>query len=142
MAGDAMVPQPAPGMPTVPGPYPPQPGPYGPPQQVALTGPALAKRTYSSPLSYVGITRRVSAWLRRPGRNVALAISAWVSAILFLVFMYVFLVAWYLVIFVLFGFFTFPYRLIRRSHRKREHLAQAQLATMQALLQQQQNQQR
>jgi uncharacterized protein HemY len=57
--------------------------------------------------------------------------------ILFLLFMYVFLVAWYLVVFVLFGFLTFPFRLIRRSHRKQEHLARAQLATMQAMLQQQ-----
>lgn len=68
------------------------------------------------------------------------AILAWTAALVFLLFMYTFLVAWYFVVFLLFGFFTFPYRFIRRSHRKQEALQKQQLATMQALLTQQQSQ--
>lgn len=60
---------------------------------------------------------------------------------LFLLFIYLFIAAWYVVIFGIFGVFTFPFRLVRRGHRKQEHLQREQLATMQALLAQQQQQQ-
>lgn len=124
------------------------PSPYGPVAAVQAPAqtsslpvtPAMAKQTYSSRMSYVGSTRRTVAWAKRVGaRSAVLAVTAWTLGVLFLVFMYVFLVAWYLVVFVLFGFFTFPFRLIRRGQRKSQHLQEAQLATMQAMLQQQQS---
>jgi len=103
------------------------------------TSPVLEKRTYSSTMSYVGMTRRTTAWVRKTGSSSAVAATvAWSAASLFLLLMYVVLVAWYLVVFVLFGFFTFPFRIIRRGQRKREHLQQTQLATMQTMLVQQQ----
>jgi hypothetical protein len=42
------------------------------------------------------------------------------------------------VIFGVFGVFTFPFRLMRRSQRKSQHLQQVSLATQQAILLQQQ----
>lgn len=80
------------------------------------------------------------AWAKRVGaRSTALAVVAWTFGLLFLVFMYAFLLAWYLVVFGLFGVFMFPFRLLRRGQRKSQHLQAAQLATMQAMLQQQQS---
>jgi hypothetical protein len=48
--------------------------------------------------------------------------------------MYIFLVFYYFVTLIIFGWFMVPFRLVRRSHRKQEHLQQAQLATMQAMM--------
>lgn len=100
--------------------------------------PIMRKQTYASPMSYVGITRRSTAWVRRVGDTPLKVGLAVVAVIFFLSGMYVLLLGWYFVIFVLFGVFTFPYRLVRRSHRKQEHLQKQQLATMQAMLIQQQ----
>jgi hypothetical protein len=100
--------------------------------------PILQKQTYSSPLSYIGITRRGTAWLRGFGTTPLKTGIGVLGLAVFLAAMYAFLVVWYFVIFVLFGVFAFPYRLIRRSHRKQEHLQKQQLATMQAMLVQQQ----
>lgn len=101
--------------------------------------PMMGKQTYASPMSYVGITRRGTAWVRRTGGGVwwkaALAVTV---LLVFLAVMYAVLLVWYFVIFVLFGVFTFPFRMIRRSHRKQEHLQRQQLATMQAMMVQQQ----
>jgi heme/copper-type cytochrome/quinol oxidase subunit 2 len=103
------------------------------------TQPVVAKKSYSSALSYVGTTRRTTAWVRKVGSgSAAAAIAAWTAAVCFLSLMYVFLVAWYVVVFGLFGVFMFPYRLIRRSQRKSHHVQETQLATMQAMLVQQQ----
>lgn len=96
--------------------------------------PILEKRSYSSPLSYVGATSRTIRWARRVGTDPAKAILAWSAAVLWLAFMYTFLLMWYFVVFFCFGIFTFPYRLVRRSHRRREHLQEVQLATMQQML--------
>jgi hypothetical protein len=99
------------------------------------TNPIMEKRTYASAMSYVGVTRRTTAWVRKVGStSAAAAYFAWSAAMLFLLFMYVFLIGWYFVVFVLFGFFTFPFRLIRRGQRKQAHVQQTQLATMQAML--------
>jgi len=100
--------------------------------------PIMRKQTYSSPMSYIGVTRRGTAWLRRVGDTQLKTGLAVIALSLFLVVMYAIVTAWYLVIFGFFGLFTFPYRLIRRSHRKQEHLQKTQLATMQAMLIQQQ----
>jgi membrane protein implicated in regulation of membrane protease activity len=98
----------------------------------------MRKQTYSSPMSYIGITRRSTAWIRRVGDTPLKTGLAAIAVGLFLAVMYAVLLGWYFVIFVLFGVFTFPYRLVRRSHRKQEHLQKQQLATMQAMLIQQQ----
>ena len=104
------------------------------------TVPVLEKRTYSSAMSYVGITRRTTAWVRKAGsRSPVAAGVATLAAVLFLLVMYSFLLVWYTI--VLYGpliFFTLPFRLIRRSQRKNHHLQQTQLATMQTMLVQQQ----
>lgn len=100
--------------------------------------PIMRKQTYASPMSYVGITRRGTAWVRRVGDNQWKTGFAVIGLILFLAVMYTVVTGWYLVIFGIFGLFTFPYRLVRRSHRKQEHLQKQQLATMQAMMIQQQ----
>jgi hypothetical protein len=45
---------------------------------------------------------------------------------------------WYLFTVLIFGWLLFPFRLHRRSQRRSQHLAEAQLAATQALLVQQQ----
>lgn len=101
---------------------------------VIPVAPALNKRTYASPLSFLGATRRVLAWVRRVSTSRARFAFAWIGAILFLLLAYAFLICWYLVIFAVFGLFTIPYRLVRRSQRKALHLQQVQLATMQQMM--------
>jgi hypothetical protein len=110
------------------------------PQLIIPTTPVLEKKTYAATLSYVGITRRTTAWVRKVGTSPAVAALAWGAAVTFLLFMYVFLVFWYLVTGFFFGWLMIPFRLVRRSHRKQAHLQQTQLATMQAMLVQQQQQ--
>jgi hypothetical protein len=101
--------------------------------------PILARQTYASPMSYVGITRRTTAWVRRVGAATpAAAIAAWFAALTFLGMMYAVLVLWYVVTVVIFGWLLVPFRIIRRGHRRQEHLQRQQLATMQAMLVQQQ----
>ncbi len=110
----------------------PPPGPLFPKQ------PVLEKKTYASPLSFVGATRRTTAWVRKVSTSTLKAFLAWTAAVLWLLIMYAFLVCWYVVVLGIFGVFTFPYRLHRRSQRKSEHLQATQLATMQTMLVQQQ----
>jgi hypothetical protein len=101
---------------------------------IAMT-PITPKQTFASPMSYVGITRRTTAWVRHVGQSGPVqAIFAWTAAVLFLIMMYAVLVVWYFVIFVIFGLLTLPYRIIRRSQRKQTALQAQQLATMQAML--------
>jgi hypothetical protein len=100
--------------------------------------PIMRRRTYAATLSFVGITRRGTGWVRRVGDNWWKASLAVAALLLFLTGMYAVIAVWYVVIFGLFGVFTFPFRLVRRSHRKQEHLQRQQLATMQAMLVQQQ----
>jgi len=96
--------------------------------------PILEKQTYASPMSFIGITRRGTAWVRRVGTNRWKAALATMALLAFLAVMYGVIAVWYVIIFGLFGVYTIPYRLVRRSHRKQEHLQKAQLATMQAML--------
>lgn len=111
---------------------------YQDPARLGLPTEAVIKsKTYASPMSYVGSTRRIAAWMTKAAkRSPAYAVLAWVFGILAMLIMWVFLVFWYFVVFVLFGVFTFPYRFIRRSQRKNAHLQQTALATQQAILQQ------
>lgn len=106
------------------------------------TTPLMEKKTYSSPLSYIGATRRASAWARRVGSHgVPQGVLSAVAAITWLMFMYLFVTCWYIVVFGIFGLVTFPYRFIRRGQRKSQHIEAQQLATMQAILIQQQSRQ-
>jgi purine-cytosine permease-like protein len=115
------------------------PQPYYP--RALPTTPVLAKQTYSAPLSFIGITRRTTAWLRKVSRStssntglhLAAMIFAVVIALSFLLVMYAFITFWYVIMYGLFGVFFFPFRLLRRGHRKQEALQRQQLATMQAI---------
>jgi Flp pilus assembly protein TadB len=95
--------------------------------------PILTKQTYASPMSYVGSTRRVLVWARHDRATWA-EIAAWTAAVLGLLLIWTLLATWYVLIFVVFGIFVFPYRLIRRSQRKSAHVQRVQLATMQAMM--------
>lgn len=111
---------------------------YRDPERMGLpTDPALKSKTYSSPMSYIGSTRRIVAWSRKLAeRSPAFAVLGWILGIVAMLFMWSFLLFWYVVIFFLFGIFVIPYRLIRRSQRKNLHVQQTSLATQQAMLQQ------
>ncbi len=111
---------------------------YQDPARLGLPTEAVVKsQTYASPMSYVGSTRRIVAWIGKTAkRSPAYATLAWVLGILAMLFIWTFLLFWYFVVFFLFGIFTFPYRLIRRSQRKNVHLQKTSLATQQAMLQQ------
>ena len=113
---------------------------YQDPARLGLpTEPAIKSQTYSAPLSFVGSTRRIVSWASKTAqRSSALAVLAWAGGILFLILAWVFILAWYLVVFGLFGVFVIPYRLVRRSQRKSLHVQRTALATQQAMLQQQQ----
>lgn len=101
--------------------------------------PVIKSQSYAAPLSYVGSTRRLIAWATKFGeRSGGLAVVGWTLAIITMILAWVFVTAWYLVIFGLFGVFVIPYRLIRRSQRKSTHVQRTMLATQQAMLQQQQ----
>lgn len=109
--------------------------PLPPSAPLVPTMPIVAKQTYASVMSYVGITRRTIAWYKRVGsRGALMAWLAAVGAFYWLVQMYVVITVWYLTVYVLFGVFMIPWRLIRRSQRKSQHLQAVQLATMQAML--------
>jgi hypothetical protein len=110
---------------------------YQDPERLGLpTEAAIKSKTYASPLSYVGSTRRIVGWSSKLAkRSPAYAVLGWTACVLALLFMYVFLLFWYIIVFGLFGIFMFPYRLIRRSQRKNLHVQQTSLATQQAMLQ-------
>jgi Flp pilus assembly protein TadB len=100
--------------------------------------PIMAKQTYAASMSYVGSARRITAWVRKTGNTTATAVAAWVAASFAILAMWAVVTAWYIVVLGFFGIFTFPYRLIRRGQRKQLHVQKQQLATMQAMMIQQQ----
>ncbi|MFL6238580.1 MAG: hypothetical protein ACJ735_03665 [Actinomycetes bacterium] len=105
--------------------------------------PVIKSKSYAAPLSFVGSARRIGGFVNRlangnSGVNVVLWIFLGAPAIAAA---WMFVAGWYVVIFGLFGVFTFPFRLMRRSQRKSQHIQQVSLATQQALLAQQQQQQ-
>jgi hypothetical protein len=103
--------------------------------------PIMSKQTYSSAMSYVGFTRRMTAWVRKTGTSPVTASLCWTAGVLAALSMWlVVLPVYYFFTVVLFGWFMVPFRLVRRSHRKQEHLQKTQLATMQAMLVTQQQQ--
>jgi hypothetical protein len=111
---------------------------YQDPQRLGLpTDPILKSKTYASPMSYVGSTRRILAWSSKLAkRSPSFAVLGWTAGVLAMLFMWTFLLFWYLIVFGLFGILMIPWRLIRRSQRKNLHVQQTSLATQQAMLQQ------
>jgi hypothetical protein len=101
---------------------------------VMPTTPMLDKQTYASSLSFVGATRRTTRWCRKAGTTPVKATLAITGAVFWLLFMYACVAVWYVVVFGIFGLFMFPFRLIRRSHRKQEAYQRQALATQQAML--------
>jgi hypothetical protein len=102
--------------------------------QLVPTTPITTRKTYASPMSYVGSLRRVTAWIRSFGDTPPKAVAAWLLGIAAITTMWAVVTAWYAVTVVLFGFLMIPFRLIRRGHRKQLHLQEQQLATMQAMM--------
>src|SRR4051794_5930303 len=99
----------------------------------------MSKQTYASPMSYAGSARRASAFVRRVGTTPLKASFAWTFAAFFVsVMWFAILPVWYFFTLIIFGWFMIPFRLVRRSHRKQEHIQKTQLATMQAMMVQQQ----
>lgn len=92
---------------------------------------SIERRTYSAPLSYVGSLRRLTSWGGRfhgwP------AVGTWTLVVFALAAMWTVVTAWYLLTFGLLWFFVIPFRLMRRSQRRREHLAEMQLAAIRDL---------
>ncbi len=113
---------------------------YQDPARLGLpTDPVLKSQTYSAPLSYVGSTRRLIAWAGKVAkRSPVYAVLCWTLAIITMLLAWAFITCWYVVVFGLFGIFVIPYRLVRRSSRKSQHIQRTALATQQAMLQQQQ----
>ena len=105
---------------------------------VVPTTPIVEKRSYASAMSYVGITRRISAWIKRFSDTPAKAALAWALGIPAMFLMWSVITAWYFITVFLFGIFLVPFRLLRRGQRKQTHLQEQQLATMQAMMIQQQ----
>jgi len=102
--------------------------------QLVPEAPIMRKQSYASPMSFVGSTRREVAWARRHS-------TVWWKATLFVTALVIALpvtwavdLVWFVVVVVLFGLFTFPYRMMRRSQRKQEAYQRQQLATMQAMM--------
>lgn len=111
---------------------------YQDPARLGLpVDPVLKSQTYASPMSYIGSTRRILAWAKKAAvRNAGVKVLVWIVAVSALLLMWTFLVIWYFVVFGLFGVFVFPFRMIRRSQRKSQHVQQQSLATQQAMYQQ------
>lgn len=111
---------------------------YRDPAAVGLpTDPVIKSKSYSSPLSFVGSTRRLGGWAAKTSkRSPSIGALAWVVAALAMLVAWWFILIWYFIIFGLFGVFVIPYRLVRRSSRKSLHVQQTTLATQQAMYQQ------
>jgi hypothetical protein len=103
-------------------------------QPLIPTTPALDKRTYSSPMSYIGATRRITRFIKEFGDTPLKAALAWTGGAVAILAMVFVVTLWYFVTVFIFGLYTIPYRLIRRSSRKNLHIQGAQLATMQQMM--------
>jgi hypothetical protein len=94
--------------------------------------PELRGKSYAAALSFVGSARRLGAMANKAARiNGALGWFTWFCVFLAIPVTWAFVLIWYIVIFGLFGVFTFPFRLIRRESRKQTHTAQQSLAIQQ-----------
>ena len=96
--------------------------------------PIMRKQSYASPFSFVGSTRREVSWARRHSTAWWKTMLATLALVVMLPVTWAWDALWFVVVVLLFGVFTFPYRLMRRSQRKQEAYQKQQLATMQAML--------
>ena len=106
--------------------------------QLVPTTPISAKKTYASPMSYVGSFRRVTSWIRNFGDTPPKAVAGWLLGLTAIAMVWTAVTIWYVITLGVFGVLMIPFRLIRRGHRKQVHLQEQQLATMQAMMIQQQ----
>ena len=106
--------------------------------QLVPTTPISTPKTYASPMSYVGSFRRVTSWIRNFGDTPPKAVGGWFLGVTAIAMMWTAVTIWYVITIGIFGVFMIPFRLIRRGHRKQVHLQEQQLATMQAMMIQQQ----
>lgn len=90
------------------------------------------KRTYATMLSFVGITRRSMAWMRRNKTAGAARGVLWAGLSIYLLVMYTVVLTWYALI-IGFFFIVIPWRVIRRGQRKSLHIQQQQLAALQGM---------
>jgi len=94
----------------------------------------MGKRTYSSAMSYTGITRRMTAWARRfGGTETWKKITGWTLVVLGLGLAWALVTMWYVLVFGVLWIVAIPYRMIRRSQRRTVHLQEQQLETLQRL---------
>lgn len=95
----------------------------------------MSKTGFSSPMSFVGSTRRAIAWATKHDTP-AMKIAAWTGVLLWLPLFWTFLALWYLVAFGVFGIITVPVRFFRRSQRKSLALQQQQTELMRQMVEQ------
>ena len=79
---------------------------------------ASEKIVVSAPFSFAGSARRI--WKITNVDSVILKLLLIPLAIILVMFAWVFVACWYFVIYVLFGLWFIPYRLLRRGSRKRK----------------------
>jgi hypothetical protein len=87
------------------------------------------KRTYASPLSYLGSARRI--WASSEGwrhHNIATKVLAWVLFPVMLYLAWSVVTVWYLFVVLPFFFVAIPFRLVRRGQRKQDHRLEAMQA--------------
>jgi Flp pilus assembly protein TadB len=97
--------------------------------------PIMKKQTYSAVMSYAGSSRRLWAWTHGWGsKNLPLSVLAWSTFTVALAVTWAIVTVWYAFTILIFWWLLFPFRLMRRSQRKQEAYQKQQLATMQAML--------
>ncbi len=72
----------------------------------------------SSPLSFIGSVKRI--WKITDVDNPAVKMLLSLVAAALILFAWVFVAFWYVLIYVVFGIFFIPYRMLRRSSRKQK----------------------
>ena len=76
------------------------------------------KVVVSAPFSFAGSTQRI--WKMTNVDSIILKLFLVPLAIILIMFAWMFVACWYFVIYVLFGLWFIPYRLLRRGSRKRK----------------------
>jgi Flp pilus assembly protein TadB len=97
--------------------------------QTAKKGAIIMGSSYAAPMSFVGSTRRMSAWARGHRSLIGKAF-AWSCVAVSLLLVWMVIAGWYVIVFGIFGVFTIPFRLMRRGQRKSLAVQRQQLETM------------
>ena len=97
--------------------------------------PLMRSQTYAAPMSFIGSARRLLEITRRLGaEGPAQAVGAWLFFAVSLSVAWAAIFFWYVIAFGVFGVFTIPFRFFRRGQRKSLAVQEKQLATMQAMM--------